>query len=107
MFTPWFPEELGRPDDFYVRRRGGGAAGTSSRPEAEALNSQREARSERTRKTRRNVVRRREGRPKHRRMSIRSRSILKVPWNEGNSTPEDPLEGSEMPGHGAEHGQHE
>jgi hypothetical protein len=33
MFTPGFSEELERPDDFHVKRRGGEAAEPSSRPE--------------------------------------------------------------------------
>jgi len=33
MFTPGFSEELERPDDFHVNRRGGEAAEPSSRPD--------------------------------------------------------------------------
>jgi hypothetical protein len=33
MFTQGFSEELERPDDFHVKRRGGEAAEPSSRPE--------------------------------------------------------------------------
>lgn len=40
------------------------------------------------------------------RMGIRSRSTLIVEMKEGNSTPEDPLDRGEVPGHGAEDGKH-
>ena len=106
-------EELGRPDDLH------GQEADRERPPEQApglgsgrrLSATQEARGrfpeQTTNRKNRTVVMTGDGEQQRVRRVIRSRSFSIVPRKAGNSTPEDPPEEREKPGHGAEDGKHE
>jgi hypothetical protein len=111
MFTLGFSEELERPDDFHA-----GRAEREKPPKRNSLArklaapvSEGRPRSRRadTKGKRRSAWHGRAMETIASRTSIRSRSTLIVEKKGGNSTPEDPLDRGEVPGHGAEDGKHE
>ena len=109
MFTPGFSEELERPDDFHVGRAG--RRGRRNKlPVRKLAAPVSQGRPEVGGRTRNKEVRAWYGNATETiasRTSIRSRSTLIVEMKGGNSTPEDPLDRGEVPGHGAEDGKHQ
>src|SRR5215211_4912349 len=109
MFTPRFSEELERPDDFHVGRAGRrsrrnklparklAAPASEGRPEVGGGHESKQVSTWYGNATETIASR----------TSIRSRSTLIVEKKGGNSTPEDPLDRGEVPGHGAEDGKHQ
>ena len=106
-------EELGRPDDLH------GQEADRERPpeQAPGLGSRRRLSATReawgkvppeqtTNRRNRTVVMTRDGEQQRVGRVIRSRSFSIVPRKAGNSTPEDPPEEREKPGHGTDVGQH-
>lgn len=104
-------EELGRPDDLHGQEAEGSdrlnklqareADGGCRRPGRLG-----EVPRADTKEMSRTVVRTRDGKQQRVGRVIRSRSFSKQPKKAGNSTPEDPPEEREKPGHGAEDGKH-
>lgn len=112
MFTLGISEELERPDDFHVEMAGRRSRRNklpARKLEVPSSQGRLEA-GERTRKKKKKGHGTWYGSATETiaaRTSIRSRSTSIVEKKGGNSTPEDPLDRGEVPGHGAEDGKHE